>query len=725
MVRIYYGGKKKMFRKNKMLIAALVSGMILTSAGSVSQAEAAKKMVLSKKKITVAAGKTTTIKVKNAKKGSKVTWKSSKKTVVKVKKSGVFGAKITGVKGGTAKITCTVKKAKKVKKLACKVTVTSVNKKVETTKAPGVTATPVSSAEASAIASQSPAVSTTPVVTAAATAVTTAEPTLEPFEPKGYEGVGFVNGLASFEDGDVADFKGQNGASCELSDGGRSGKCMLVTDRHSNWFGTSGCVLDVSKTFEKGATYKISGYMKQDSGESNDLSCYVQLDGSAKVPIADISEAVQGNWILVEGTIHIPKACDTVSLIFDMPGNGDADFYMDDLSIVQITRAEEDEDFPSIKETYQDYIPYWGTCVSYNGWGATQIKSPNTMSFVKKHYNSITLENEMKPNSILGGQVNKVSLDEAQKEGLVIPDNYPEDFVPSLNFETIDGVMELAAANDLKLRGHTLQWHQQTPSWFFTKGYSGGQVTDPDIMDARLEYYVKNVVKHVIDKEISLGKNPGDIVYVWDVSNEYLHRTSDPDRTSWVDVYGNLGMKPTYVKKAFEVAYSVLKDYNAQESVKLFVNDYNTYDEVKLYLSLVEYINEGEEANICGGFGMQSHIDVQRPTLEHFLKALDAFIATGLEVQLTELDVTINYANKNAGLTDDDQTAYVKELMAGIVSSQKNRPAGTKGITGVSVWGLYDSVSWRRESNPLFFKYFSVPKDSYYEVIAAAEGFKN
>ena len=41
---------------------------------------------------------------------------------------------------------------------------------------------------------------------------------------------------------------------------------------------------------------------------------------------------------------------------------------------------------------------------------------------------------------------------------------------------------------------------------------------------------------------------------------------------------------------------------------------------------------------------MQSHLSVGRPTVEEYGAALDKFLATGLEVQITELDVTINYS---------------------------------------------------------------------------------
>ena len=101
-----------------------------------------------------------------------------------------------------------------------------------------------------------------------------------------------------------------------------------------------------------------------------------------------------------------------------------------------------------------------------------------------------------------------------------------------------------------------------------------------------------------------------------------------------MDVYGNMGLKPTYVKKAYEIAYDELKQYGLQEDVTLFYNDYNEYDVADEIVELINYINEGEEAKICGGIGMQSHITVNYPSLEKYGTAVDKFLATGLQVQV-------------------------------------------------------------------------------------------
>ncbi len=280
--------------------------------------------------------------------------------------------------------------------------------------------------------------------------------------------------------------------------------------------------------------------------------------------------------------------------------------------------------------------------------------------------------------------------------------------------------MEIANEYGLQMRGHTLMWHQQTSARFFVEDYSSSStdVVSTSVMDARIKFYVETVMKHVMDKEVELTGEAGTIVYAWDVTNEYVHRSNSSTSTTWTDVYGDMGLEPTYVKLAYETAYNMLKDYGVEDDVTLFYNDYNEYDCADDIISLIEYINDGEEANICGGIGMQSHITISYPSITKYGEALDKFLATGLEVQVTELDIGIE-----SGQTESDQADRYKDIFSLLISKQKNRDTtvSPKGITGVTIWGLYDTLSWRSSYNPLLFgSSISDPKEAFYSVIEAA-----
>lgn len=375
----------------------------------------------------------------------------------------------------------------------------------------------------------------------------------------------------------------------------------------------------------------------------------------------------------------------------------------------------------SMKEAYAGLIDNIGTSLTYNQmWGAhgTQMQDEKLMQMVDHHFNSFTLENEMKPDAVLGGQgATLISKADAEKLGYSL-NGYKEEMVPQINLDAVFGAMEIAKAHGIRMRAHTLMWHQQTPSWFFKEGYKNdGAVVSKETMNARLEFFVRTVVKKVCEKEKELTGKAGSLVYCWDVVNEYVHRTNAPAGTTWVDVYGDMGLEPSYVKDAFRYAYDELKKEGIHDKVTLFYNDYDTYFEVENEIALVNFINKGEEAKICGGIGMQSHLDIKRPTIEQYEAALKAFLDTGLEVQITELDITINFdtdetndreptfAYRNEKETDVDQAKFTEDLMKVIVGAHvnRNKSISKKGITGITVWGLYDGISWRSECKPLFF----------------------
>ena len=116
-------------------------------------------------------------------------------------------------------------------------------------------------------------------------------------------------------------------------------------------------------------------------------------------------------------------------------------------------------------------------------------------------------------------------------------------------------------------------------------------------------------------------------------------------------IYKNSGDSPSYVKKAFELAYGMLKAYNVQDKVTLFYNDYNTYFGIQKTLNLVEFINKDEPEKICGGIGMQSHVDVKVLTIELYSAALEKFLAVGYfftKVKILPLKVKLIRSNSIA-----------------------------------------------------------------------------
>ena len=354
----------------------------------------------------------------------------------------------------------------------------------------------------------------------------------------------------------------------------------------------------------------------------------------------------------------------------------------------------------TLRSTYGSTYGHVGTCINYS-----QLTNQSVLNHVKSQYNSITLENEMKPDSLLGGYANKISVSQAKSMGYYIPDNYKESTVPKINFDTVDKVMKICYENGIGMRAHTLVWHSQTPQWFFKNEYSASNgYVSQSVMDARMEFYIKTVMNHVYSSRY------GSCVYAWDVVNEYLHATN----SGWEAVYGKCGNRPAFVKRAYQYAYDCLDYYGLSGKVSLFYNDFNTYMEVNDVITMINYINSDKK--LCNGVGMQSHVGTTFPSVDYYTQALKAFVNAGFEVQITELDTSSKSIS--------DQVNYVYQLMKNVNSVKKSGG----NISGITLWGISDDVSWISASEyPLLFSSLNVPKDSYYKFIQAynESGFVN
>ena len=77
-----------------------------------------------------------------------------------------------------------------------------------------------------------------------------------------------------------------------------------------------------------------------------------------------------------------------------------------------------------------------------------------------------------------------------------------------------------------------------------------------------------------------------------------------------------------------------------RSKVKLFYNDYNTYLVSDDIVTMIKFVNQN--GKICDGVGMQSHLDVHWPDANYIGNTIDKFKNAGFEIQITELDATIN-----------------------------------------------------------------------------------
>jgi endo-1,4-beta-xylanase len=223
-------------------------------------------------------------------------------------------------------------------------------------------------------------------------------------------------------------------------------------------------------------------------------------------------------------------------------------------------------------------------------------------------------------------------------------------------FEPADSLVTFADANSMKVRGHTLIWHQQLASWLT----SGSWTTDES--KALLVDHVTKVVSHYRGR-----------VLEWDVVNEALGDNGSLRAGFWLDHIGR-----DYVELAFRTARA------ADPNVALFYNDYNIEGinpkSDSLYALVRDFQSRGVPIN---GIGLESHF--QLGGVPSTLEAnIARFAALGLKVHVTELDVRMPLPSTATQLQTQAQN------YRDVVSTCFGFPA----CDLVVMWGFTDKESW-------------------------------
>src|SRR3954470_2932292 len=269
-----------------------------------------------------------------------------------------------------------------------------------------------------------------------------------------------------------------------------------------------------------------------------------------------------------------------------------------------------------------------------------------------------------------------------------------------------DEIAAFAQQHGMRLRGHNLCWHAQAPSWMFKD--AKGDTVSKQVLLQRLKDHITTVVNHY--------KNS---VYGWDVVNEAI---DDKDsvfyrQSAWYKICGE-----DFIAKAFEYAHA------ADPKAVLFYNDYNT-ENPKKREKIYQMVKKFKETGVpIDGVGLQGHWSVNNPTREELEKSIQMFSSLGLQVQVTELDVSV-YGGRQGGqlIQGARQTtaAFTPEMEQQQRDKYKmvfNVLRENKGkVTGVTFWNVSDRYSWLdgrgRKNYPLLFDMDRKPKKAYWDVV--------
>ncbi|WP_327725858.1 non-reducing end alpha-L-arabinofuranosidase family hydrolase [Streptomyces europaeiscabiei] len=289
---------------------------------------------------------------------------------------------------------------------------------------------------------------------------------------------------------------------------------------------------------------------------------------------------------------------------------------------------------------------YFGTAVA-----AGKLGDGTYTGILDREFNSVTAENEMKWDAT------------ERSRG-------------SFTFGPADQIVNRATARGQRVRGHTLVWHSQLPSWV-------SSITDANTLRSVMNNHITTVANRYKGR-----------IHSWDVVNEaFADGGSGQHRPS---VFQNL-LGNGFIEQAFRTARS------ADPAAKLCYNDYNIEDwnaakTQGVYRMVRDFKARGVPIDCVG---LQAHFGAGGPPAS-FRTTLSSFAALGVDVQITELDIA-----------QAPTAAYANTVRACMNVSR---------CTGITVWGIRDSDSWRQGENPLLFDRNGNKKAAYQSTLTTMGG---
>jgi endo-1,4-beta-xylanase len=333
-----------------------------------------------------------------------------------------------------------------------------------------------------------------------------------------------------------------------------------------------------------------------------------------------------------------------------------------------------DKPAKGLKDYYRDYFPI-GVAISPSSL------DNDDRELILREFNSLTAGNAMKMGPI-----------------------HPEE--NRYYWDDADRIVNFAQSNGLKMRGHTLCWHQQTPPWIFKD--ASGKIVTKEVLLQRLKDHIMTVVTRYKGK-----------VYAWDVVNEAIDNgnTKIFAETSWFKIFGE-----EFIAKAFQWAHE------ADPDAQLFYNDYYTETpgkRDKIFNMLKKLKDNGIPVH---GIGLQGHWTIDGPSEKELRNAIDKYSTLGLKIQITELDVSVYPPNADFSVRKPGDDIFTTEMEQKQIEMYKMYFRVFRDykniITGITLWGVSDKNSWldffpvkNRKNYPLLFDQYLKPKKAYQEVV--------
>jgi endo-1,4-beta-xylanase len=270
---------------------------------------------------------------------------------------------------------------------------------------------------------------------------------------------------------------------------------------------------------------------------------------------------------------------------------------------------------------------------------------------------------------VLGEQFSAVTPGNEMKWGVVEPTQ------GQFDWSGADRLVSFAQAHGQLVRGHTLLWHNQLPTWL-TDGVTNGSISKSQLADL--------LKQHIMTEA---GRFRGKI-WQWDVANEFF-TDANPSGLNPNDFWvSNLG--PDIIPQAFRWAHQ------ADPHALLFYNDYNIAGEDgsnaksdAVFAWLKQMLAQGVPIH---GVGDQGHLDTQFGfSGARMQQDLERYASLGLKVAITEADVRTNVDGPATQVPTDSLAQFAQPFEFG---QMLKAAMAVPDCLSFTVWGFGDADSW-------------------------------
>ena len=500
---------------------------------------------------------------------------------------------------------------------------------------------------------------------------------------------------------------------------------------------------DITNAVERGEEYQYSFWAKlsddyKDAPEEQrnvDFAPFYVAGGEATylgsystgVLSGEVTKTLTaGEWTKFSGTFNVPKTADQIVIRIIEQGTDYGQgkcvkgaYCVTGVSMKKITKPkpEIEKDIPDWKTSVTESLgndSIAGTAIM-----SSEISDDTLMELVEKHFNAVTLGNELKPDALFNYQIGQsVDCKTITFKGTELKVPVVNDKNENLDFSRADAMLEKILEwnnanpkNKIRVRGHVLVWHSQTPEWFFHEDYDVAKpYVDKETMNRRLEWFISSVFDHYFGKAAN-GKYDG-LFYGWDVVNEAVNGNTyrddkvipDESDTSTSDTRHGSNSMWWRVYKSNEFIINAFKYANhyAPEDVELYYNDYGETDNTKCE-GIVKLINDVKHADgtRLDAFGMQAHYNVDGFSAAQFKSVAKKYATAAGKVQLTELDFKASSTYDGTAATKESEYTKMAYCHKNLYEAIKALKAEGANVSGITVWGVIEPNSWLHSQSNL------------------------